>query len=70
MGLEWSIQAPPCGSNEPDTRFAVVSKVHYLYFAMISTTICFFWILAISLVTKPRAPEKVSNLIATLKSIL
>ena len=60
MGLEWSRTGPPCGSNEPDTRFAIVSKVHYLHFAMIDFAVVAVVLVVVSILTKPQSEGKVS----------
>jgi hypothetical protein len=61
MGLEWSHTAPPCGSDQPDNRFQVVAKVHYLHFAIILFGISSVIIVVVSLLTKPRPPSKVTK---------
>ena len=59
MGLEWSRPPVPCGSPEVSDVFTVVSKIHYLHFAMILFTCTFIVEVCVSFVTEPRAPEKV-----------
>lgn len=59
MGLAWSRSPPKCGSGEADNQFKIVSEVHYLYFAMILAAVVSIVIVPVSLITKPRPPEKV-----------
>ena len=59
MGLEWSRVGVPCGSDEPDERFAIVADVHYLHFAIILAIVTTVVIVAVSLVTEPRSEAKV-----------
>ena len=62
MGLEWSRPPPDCGSNDEDNQFQMVTSIHYLHFAALSFGICCVIVVVISLVTKPRDPEKVTSL--------
>ncbi|KAK2157410.1 hypothetical protein LSH36_192g01047 [Paralvinella palmiformis] len=65
MGLEWSKSGSPCGSNDPDERFAMVYKVHYLHFAMILAGISTILLICISFVTKPRTKKQNAAIKAT-----
>ncbi|CAH1778159.1 unnamed protein product [Owenia fusiformis] len=58
LALDFSHASPPCGSNAVDTRPDIISKVHYLHFAMIASAVSAIVIVGISLLTKPRPPEK------------
>lgn len=60
MVLDFAMPAPDCGSREQDTRPAVLAKVHFLHFAIILSGVCIISTVTISLLTKPRPPEKVS----------
>lgn len=59
MGLEWSQVGPTCGSGDEDTRFIIVSKVHYLHFAIILAAVTSIVIVVVSLFTKPRTEAQV-----------
>ena len=59
LGLEWSHPAPDCGSDEPDDRYKLVTRVHYLHFAAISFAISCIVIFVVSLVTTPRTKQQV-----------
>ena len=54
--LAFIYPAPPCG--HPDTRNAFL-KIHFLYVAAMETVLSASLIIAISLMTAPRPPEKV-----------
>ncbi|XP_059158989.1 sodium/glucose cotransporter 4-like [Physella acuta] len=58
MVLEFVYPAPLCGSFEPDTRPLVLRKVHFFHFAIILSGVSIISIVGISLMTKPRPPEK------------
>ncbi|XP_012941295.1 sodium/glucose cotransporter 4 [Aplysia californica] len=58
MVLELTYKGPFCGSNEPDTRPAVLAKVNFLHFAIIISVVTIVSMVVISLLTKPRPPEK------------
>ncbi|KAK7094776.1 sodium/glucose cotransporter 4-like [Littorina saxatilis] len=53
--LAFVYPAPPCG--EPDTRNAFL-KIHFLYVAAMEGALSCILILAISVMTRPRPPEK------------
>jgi hypothetical protein len=61
MGLQWSRSAPACGSNQPDNRFTIVTKVHYLHFAIILAGVTSVIIVVVSLLTPPRPRNKVNE---------
>lgn len=65
MGLDFAIRAPSCGSGEPDMRWNIVSKVNFLHFAMILSLVSLVVIVAVSMLTEPRPPEKVRTWICT-----
>ena len=44
-----------------DTRPSILSRVHYLHFAMLLSGVCVIAIVAISLMSKPRTPNQVKN---------
>lgn len=44
-----------------DTRPSILSRVHYLHFAMLLSGVCVIAIVAISLMSKPRTPNQVEN---------
>ncbi|ESP02204.1 hypothetical protein LOTGIDRAFT_230588 [Lottia gigantea] len=58
MILDFVYPAPFCGSNDVDNRPDVLTKVHFLHFAIILSAISVISTVGISLVTKPRPPEK------------
>uniref|UniRef100_A0A0B7AH26 Sodium/glucose cotransporter 4 n=1 Tax=Arion vulgaris TaxID=1028688 RepID=A0A0B7AH26_9EUPU len=58
MVLEFLYTAPSCGSFEKDDRPPVLKDVHFLHFAMISSGVSIISTVVISLLTKPRPPEK------------
>ncbi|XP_076467786.1 sodium/glucose cotransporter 4-like [Babylonia areolata] len=59
MVMDFMMPAPLCGSEEgPDDRPAVLKDVHFLHFAVILTAVSAFSTVIISLLTKPRPPEK------------
>ena len=61
MGLEWSHVPPACGSGEPNTGFLVVTKVHYLHFAIILSAVTSLIIVVVSLFTEPRTAKQVGR---------
>ena len=63
MGLDFAMPAPFCGSHEPDTRPAVLKDVHFLHFAIILSGVSIASTVVISLLTEPRPPEKVRNVL-------
>jgi sodium/glucose cotransporter 9 len=54
MGVEFSYSAPACGSDEVDNRPDVITKVHYLMFAIILATVSLVVTVAVTIVTPPR----------------
>lgn len=58
MVLDFAMPAPFCGSGEEDTRPAVLKDVHFLHFAIILSGVSIISTVVISLLTKPRPPEK------------
>ena len=59
MVLEFAYTAPDCGSGDVDMRPAVLSKVNFLHFAIISSAVSLISSVVISLFTEPRPKEKV-----------
>lgn len=59
MALDFTFLAPPCGSNEVDTRPEIISKVDFLHFAIILALISTIVMVVISLFTQPRPEKKV-----------
>ena len=57
MTLDFLYPAPACG--EPDTRPLVLSKVHYMYFALILFVTTGLVCILVSLCTEPLDDEKV-----------
>ena len=57
--LTWVHTAPPCGEVEENPAWKIITEVHYLHFAIIIYAITFAVVLIGSVLTKPRAPEKV-----------
>ena len=55
--LDLTYPAPSCG--DPDTRPAVVSKLHYTYFGQINLIFTAIVCVCVSLMTKPLDEEKV-----------
>ena len=55
--LEFSFEDPPCGKPYLDRRPAIVSKLHYLHFAIILFLITAVSALIISILTQP-IPDK------------
>uniref|UniRef100_UPI00398F2CE8 sodium/myo-inositol cotransporter 2-like n=1 Tax=Pristiophorus japonicus TaxID=55135 RepID=UPI00398F2CE8 len=59
MLLDFIYVSPICGKT--DTRPAIVSKVHFLHFALILATITLIIVVIISLLTKPPTPAQISQ---------
>ncbi|KAJ8300476.1 hypothetical protein KUTeg_021995 [Tegillarca granosa] len=57
--LEFVYPAPFCG--EPETRPAILYKLHYLYFGIILLIITAIAVVVISLCTKPRSEEQLKG---------
>ncbi|XP_038676492.1 sodium/myo-inositol cotransporter 2-like isoform X1 [Scyliorhinus canicula] len=60
MILDMVFNPPPCG--QPDERPTVVSKVHFLYFALILSFITLIVVVIISLLTHPPPLQQISRL--------
>ncbi|XP_071088199.1 sodium/glucose cotransporter 4-like [Haliotis cracherodii] len=58
MGMDFSYPAPFCGSDDVDNRPVVLSKIGFLHFAIILSGVSVLSTVIISLLTKPRPPEK------------
>lgn len=65
MGVEFAYSAPTCGSGDEDKRPDIITKVHYLIFAIILCSVSFIVMVAVSLMTPPRSKKQVRCLIAT-----
>ncbi|XP_041357408.1 sodium/glucose cotransporter 4-like [Gigantopelta aegis] len=61
MAMDMTFPAPPCGSTEPDTRPAILAKIHFLHFALILSGVTIISTVVISLITTPRPPEKLNR---------
>ena len=59
MILDIIYPAPPCGS--PETRPAILYKVHFLYYNMMETFVSVVVTVVVSLITKPPDKELVST---------
>ena len=60
MALDWSHPPSDCGSGGVTSQLNVVSKVHFLHFALIVAAVCLFVMVTVSYLTKPRRPSQVS----------
>ncbi|CAD5122669.1 DgyrCDS11079 [Dimorphilus gyrociliatus] len=58
MIMTFAMPGPPCGSTEKDNRWPIISKVHYLHFAIILGGLSLFLLVGISIITKPRPMRK------------
>ncbi|KAK7496560.1 hypothetical protein BaRGS_00012212 [Batillaria attramentaria] len=58
MIMDFALPAPFCGSKEEDPRPDVLKDVHFLHFAIILSGVSVISTVVISLLTKPRPPEK------------
>lgn len=58
MGLGVAYSTPICGIPEEDNRPNVLSKVHYLHFAIILAVCSFIVVVAVSYLTPPRAKKQ------------
>lgn len=65
MVLDFVYSVPDCGG--PDTRPAIVAKVHYTYFGQMSLVITSLTIVIVSLLTEPMDKEKVNLELCCLK---
>ena len=61
MLLDFVYVEPLCG--QPDTRPAIVARIHYMYFAMFLFAASSATMVVISLLTKPPADDQVRRLI-------
>ncbi|CAF3856619.1 unnamed protein product [Rotaria magnacalcarata] len=59
MILEFSQQPPLCG--EKDTRFWLVRKVHFMYYALFLFWLTFFTCVIVSLLTEPPTKEQLNQ---------
>jgi len=59
MGVEFSYANPTCGSGDPDLRPDIITKVHYLMFAIILCAISLVVTVAVTIVTPPRRKNQV-----------
>ncbi|CAF4636275.1 unnamed protein product [Rotaria socialis] len=59
MVLEFSQQPPLCG--EKDTRFWLVRKVHFMYYALFLFWLTFFTCVIVSLLTEPPTKEQLNQ---------
>nr|XP_057929738.1 sodium/glucose cotransporter 4 isoform X2 [Doryrhamphus excisus] len=63
MILEFSYEVPPCG--EPDQRPAILTEVHYLYFAILLMVLTCLIVAAVSLATPPIPAQHVDLVVQT-----
>jgi sodium/glucose cotransporter 9 len=63
MGVEFSYSVPKCGSGDVDTRPSIITKVHYLMFAIILCSVAFIVMVAISIVTPPRRKNQLHRVL-------
>lgn len=61
MVLDFAMPAPFCGSQEEDTRPAVLKDVNFLHFAILLSFVSLISTVVISFLTEPRPPEKVGK---------
>ena len=57
--LDFTYQAPTCGSGEEDNRPSVIKHMDFLHFAALLTVLSTILMVAISLLTEPRPERKV-----------
>lgn len=58
--MDYMYTVPLCGSDQPDPRPLILSKVHYLHFGLILFTVSLLVTIGVSLMTKPIDKEHVS----------
>jgi len=61
MGVEFSYSGPTCGSGDEDKRPDIITKVHYLMFAIILCAVSLVVTIAVTIVTPPRRKEQVRS---------
>ena len=59
MAVEFSYKVPYCGSGDPDNRPNIITKVHYLMFAIILCSVAFIVMIGVSIITAPRSKKQV-----------
>jgi len=59
MVVEFSYAVPTCGSGKEDKRPDIITKVHYLIFAIILCSVAFVVMVAVSVMTAPRTKKQV-----------
>ena len=69
MGVEFSYKVPYCGSGDPDNRPDIITKVHYLMFAIILCAVAFVVMVPVSIITAPRSKSQVCRLSARAASL-
>jgi len=58
MVVEFSFSVPTCGSGKEDKRPNIITKVHYLIFAIILCSVAFIVMIAVSIMTAPRTKKQ------------
>ena len=66
MGLGFSYSEPVCGIPGEDLRPDILTKVHYLHFAIILAVCTLIVVVAVSYLTPPRSKNQVSTKTLTL----
>jgi solute carrier family 5 (sodium/glucose cotransporter), member 9 len=61
MGVEFAYSIPTCGSGKEDKRPEIITKVHYLIFAIILCSVSFIVMVAVSIMTPPRSKKQVRS---------
>ena len=60
MAMDFALPGPGCG--EPETRPAILYKVHYTYFSVISFVVTSLTLVVISYVTIPKTDLEVMRI--------
>ena len=61
MILDMIMPPPNCGNGQADERLSIVARVDFLHFSIINAIICLIAMVTISLLTKSRTKEQVSD---------
>lgn len=67
MGVHFAYPTPTCGDAE-DPRPEILTKVHYLHFAIILAAVTFLVTVCVSALTEPRKEKQVRNFYSSLLS--
>ena len=68
--LEFAFEDPPCAKKHLDRRFSIVSKFHFLHFAILLFLITLFSAYIISIFTEPIPDKYVNSSLTELIKIL